>query len=56
MIITFNEAEQGELLKQVHPTKFSTGRVAEILKASYEANFEEDIRSAIEHLTQVSEE
>lgn len=55
MKIIFNEEEQGMILGAAHPTKYSTGRVAAILKAMYEANLEEDLVSAIEHLDEVEE-
>jgi len=53
MQIIFNEEEQGLILKASHSTPFSTGRVAGVVKAIYEANLEEDLKSAIEHLEEV---
>jgi hypothetical protein len=56
MKVTFDtEEEQGLFMRLVHPTKYSTAKVADVVKAIYEANLEEDIRSAIEHLDEVGE-
>lgn len=56
MKITPTEEQTKILLKLSHSTKHSTGRIWEIYLAILEANFEEDILSAIDHLDEVEEE
>lgn len=50
MIITWEEHELAELVRQTKDTKYSTGEVAERLSAIYEANIEQDIADAIKDL------
>ena len=55
MIITWGTEEQKLALQASKETGFSTSRILEVVKAIYEANIDEDIKSAIEHLEEVSQ-
>ena len=51
MKITFNSDEVAQILKDVGVARLQ--RAQEVLKAIYEANLNEDIKSVIEHLDEV---
>ncbi len=56
MLIALSNEQKSKLIEMSSETPYSVNEILDTLSAIYEANFEDDVRAAIEHLEEVGHE